>query len=65
MWSKYCVLAQSECKDGITDKSELLCANWDPVAQQCLFVTQVECSVVSYRVVLSHLDDMENPMGVV
>jgi hypothetical protein len=65
MWNRFCALTQIECHDGKTDKSELLCANWDSVVQQCLFVSQVECSVVYYRVVLSHLDEMENPMGVV
>ena len=64
MWNRFCVLTQSECKDGITDKSERPCANWDTVALQCLFVTQVECSVVYYRVVLSHLDEIENPLRV-
>jgi len=65
MWNRFCALTQSECKYGSTCKSELLCANWDPVAQQCLFVSQVEYSVIYYRVVLSHLDEMENPLGVV
>ena len=65
MWNKFCALMQSDCHDGKVDKSVLPCANWDPVAQQCLFVSQVECSVVYYRVLLSHLDEMENPMRVV
>jgi hypothetical protein len=65
MWNKFCVLAQSACTDGKTDKSELPCAHWDPVAQERLFVTQVEYSVVYYRVVLSNLDEMENPLRVV
>ena len=65
MWNRFCALTQCECIDGKTPKSELLCANWDPVIQQCLFVTQVECSVTYYRVILSHLDEAENPLGVV
>ena len=65
MWNRFCALTQCDCHNGKVDKSELLCANWDPVAQQCLFAIQLESSVVYYRVVLSHLDEMENPLGVV
>jgi hypothetical protein len=58
-------MAQSQCSDGKNDKSELPCAQWDPVAQECLFVTQAEYSVVYYRVVFSHIDELENATGLV
>jgi hypothetical protein len=65
MWNRFCALTQCDCHNGKVDKSELLCANWDPVAQQCLFAIQLESSVVYYRVVLGHLDEAENPLGIV
>ena len=64
MWNKYCPLTQSDCMDGITNKSELLCSQRDSVNAECTIITQALYSVIYYRLILSRLEGMENPVGV-
>ncbi len=63
MWMRLCIMAQSQCTDGKTDKSELLCSQWAPVSQECLLHTQALYSVNYYRVALNRIDELENPLG--
>ena len=64
MWNKYCPLTQSDCMDGVIDKSELLCSQWDSVNGECTLITQALYSVIYYRLILSRLEGVENPLGV-
>jgi hypothetical protein len=60
MWNRFCTMLQAECTDGKTDKSELLCSYWDPIAQECVMVTQALLSVDYYRKVYNRIDELEN-----
>jgi hypothetical protein len=51
-------------RGGKTDKSDLTCTQWDTMAHERLFITQAERSVVYYQSLLSHLDELENPLSV-
>ena len=53
-------MAQSQCTDGKTDKSELLCSSWDPIGQECVMVTQTLFSVDYYRRVFDRIDERVN-----
>ena len=64
MWNKYCPLTQSDCMDGVIDKSELLCSQWDSVNDECTLITQALYSVIYYRLILSRLEGIENLTGV-
>ena len=64
MWNKYCPLTQTDCIDGITNKSELLCSQWDSVNGECTIIMQALYSVLYYRLILSRLEGVENPLGV-
>jgi len=65
MWNKYCPLTQTDCVDGITNKSALVCSQWDSIGGECTIITQALYSVIYYRLILSRLDGVENTMGVV
>jgi len=60
MWNRFCTMAQSQCTDGKTDKSELLCSYWDSVGQECVMVTQTLLSVDYYRKVFDRIDERVN-----
>jgi hypothetical protein len=65
MWNKYCPLTQTDCMDGTTSKSELMCSQWDSVSGECTFITQTIYSVICYRLILNRLEGVENPLGAV
>ena len=46
-------MVQSQCTDGKTDKSELICCYWEPINEECLIVTQALLSVDYHRKVLA------------
>lgn len=60
MWNKWCVMMQAPCEDGKTDKSELLCSQWDSLNSECLLVTQGLLSVAYHRRVLNRMDKIED-----
>ena len=62
MWCKYCVMAQADCTDGLTDKSELMCSQWDSVNGECVMITQALYSVIYYRLILNRLEVVENQL---
>jgi hypothetical protein len=64
MWNRFCPLTQSDCIDGLTNKSELVCSLWDSVNGECTIITQALYSVIYYRVVLSRLEGVENPLDI-
>ena len=65
MQIQFCIIARSLCIDDKTDKSELTYAQWDPITQECLIVTQAQYLDIYYRVDLSNMGELENPLGVV
>jgi len=65
MWNKYCPLTQTDCIDGLTNKSELMCSQWDSVNAECVIITQALYSVIYYRLILDRLGGMDKPLRVV
>jgi len=59
MWNKYCVMMQTPCQDGKTNKSELLCCQWDSINEECLLTAQALLSVNYHRRVLAKMDMIE------
>jgi hypothetical protein len=49
-------MAQAQCTDGKTDKSDLICCYWDSVNEECVMVTQALLSVDYHRKVLAQID---------
>lgn len=59
MWMRFCVMVQAQCTDGKTDKSDLICSQWDAKNQECLLVTQGLLSITYHRKMLEKLDTLE------
>ena len=39
-----------------------MCSQWDSVNGECTFITQALYSVIYYRLILSRLEGVENPL---
>jgi hypothetical protein len=52
-------MVQAQCTDGKTEKSDLICSQWDSINQECILVTQGLLSVAINRRMLEKMEIAE------
>lgn len=62
-WSRFCPMVNGPCTDGKPNQSELSCAHWDSLEEECLLISQGLLSVAFYRRSIAKMDQLEEPQA--